>query len=285
MRPGVTWTRSICSSTRIASRRTPRLPTTSGLRTRSSATRRTRSGGSRIAYAAYASEGTLPISADIEPRILQAEQRLHDRGVQQVTILSAPDGATVTLDGRRIGVTPWSGEAVPGTHQVALELRGFSDATSKFELPLDHAVDVPVQLEPEGPKTATAAVSTADFESFGSRTRRGRSPESDRSRGRRSASELLGSARRSASNSPAPPPFQSAHDETNIEGKDRFDQATTYQTVSRVSLGVGSAFAVAGGRSSLFRSRVQVFRAHGEGRHRSGLHAALSAAWWCMARS
>ncbi len=182
-----------------------------------------------------------PDRAEIEPKIVQAEQRLLARGVQQATILSTPDGATITLDGRRVGVTPWSGEMPPGAHQVSLELRGYLDAATSFELPADRAVDVSLKLQVE-PLHPIVPVSVPVAEASVQRVRR-ITPVTWSALGVGVAG--LGAAlgfefARAAA-------VSSAKSETNVEGKDRYDEATTYQTISRVSLGVGSAFAVAGG--------------------------------------
>src|SRR5690606_29128491 len=60
------------------------------------------------------------------------EQVLEQKGVQQVTVLSEPEGATVRLDGRPVGVTPWTGDLAPGQHEVALSLRGYVDTERSF---------------------------------------------------------------------------------------------------------------------------------------------------------
>jgi tetratricopeptide (TPR) repeat protein len=83
-------------------------------------------------------------------RLVEALQnRLASKGVQQVTVLSTPPGATVTLDGQPVGVTPWTGESKPGAHHLVLTRRGSTDAESDFVLAIAEARDVVVQLEPE----------------------------------------------------------------------------------------------------------------------------------------
>lgn len=39
---------------------------------------------------------------------------------------SAPEGATVYIDGRRMGRTPWRGIVLPGKHRVELDLEGYA---------------------------------------------------------------------------------------------------------------------------------------------------------------
>ena len=44
-------------------------------------------------------------------------------GVQQVTVLSEPRGATVVMDRQPVGVTPWTGNLTPGMHHAGLSQR------------------------------------------------------------------------------------------------------------------------------------------------------------------
>src|SRR3954465_4383762 len=46
------------------------------------------------------------------------QMSLAKKGVQQVTVLSGPAGATVSIDGRPLGVTPFTGEFAPGQHRI-----------------------------------------------------------------------------------------------------------------------------------------------------------------------
>ncbi len=87
--------------------------------------------------------------ATADTAIRRLERALESRGVQQVTVLSTPAGAVVSIDGTRLGLTPWSGEIAPGFHQLTLELRGYRDETRNFDLPRDRAIDVPVTLVQE----------------------------------------------------------------------------------------------------------------------------------------
>lgn len=75
---------------------------------------------------------------------LEKEMQVH--GVQQVTILSKPPGATVWIDGHSLGLTPFTTEIVPGSHSVSLALNGHEPAQRAFELRADRAMDVEVEL-------------------------------------------------------------------------------------------------------------------------------------------
>ena len=42
-----------------------------------------------------------------------------------LTLTSQPNGATVQIDGKELGITPWSGEMKPGNHKVGISSKGF----------------------------------------------------------------------------------------------------------------------------------------------------------------
>jgi tetratricopeptide (TPR) repeat protein len=95
-------------------------------------------------------------------------RRLAAHGVQQVTVLSTPPGATVTLDGVVVGVTPWTSELTPGAHEMSLHLAEHADVVRSFDLPAYEALDVSVPLYREKAKPTpvrgadTAMPSTVD---------------------------------------------------------------------------------------------------------------------------
>lgn len=91
--------------------------------------------------------------AKVQKRVGQLEAKLARNGVQQVTVMSEPDAATVIIDGRPVGVTPWTGEIYPGGHHLTLRLEGYKQATKDFKLPDLTAIDVNVKLEPKPAET------------------------------------------------------------------------------------------------------------------------------------
>ena len=56
--------------------------------------------------------------------------------------MTAPAGAIVVIDNVSRGVTPWTGELIPGPHTLALRLAGYREAVSEIELPAEHAIDI-----------------------------------------------------------------------------------------------------------------------------------------------
>lgn len=185
--------------------------------------------------------------------IAKLERRLAQKGVQQVSILSTPVGATVAIDGTPVGVSPWTGALAPGVHAVDLTLAGYERASEQFELTPEHARDVTLTLVVAAKPVpaelpARSAVATA---------RQNASPTSDVRDGNAALSTAgwlglgaggaaLGGAlvfeilRRSAEKDAEGEPMQIrfAHDVETMQSR---------QTVARVLAGMGAALAVVGG--------------------------------------
>lgn len=129
-----------------------------------------RMGDSRSALASYRDYlRRLPQAenrVDVQARIGQLEQALKAAGVQQLTVLSTPAGATVLVDNVSRGVSPWTGELGPGRHLLSLRLDGYRDTVRELDLPSDHAIDVSVTLErsarSQAPPPPVPAVSERD---------------------------------------------------------------------------------------------------------------------------
>jgi tetratricopeptide (TPR) repeat protein len=102
--------------------------------------------------------------ARVGERVADLEKKLVTRGVQQVTILSNVTGAQVIVDGRPVGVTPWTGEIRPGKHELKLRQAGYAEAKGEFQLPADRAIDFQLEMKPgETPVAdATAGEKTSD---------------------------------------------------------------------------------------------------------------------------
>jgi tetratricopeptide (TPR) repeat protein len=82
----------------------------------------------------------------VDQRIERIEEILAIKGIQQVSILSEPAGARLSIDAQPVGVTPWTGELVPGHHVLTLEIAGYRDEARDFDLPPKRSIDVPVTL-------------------------------------------------------------------------------------------------------------------------------------------
>lgn len=92
---------------------------------------------------------------EVRERVRKLEQQLAQRGVQQLTVLSQPEGATVLLDGKPVGITPWTGDIYAGKHRLALTLEKHVAHEQIIELDAHAARDISLVLlaTPE-PKTS-----------------------------------------------------------------------------------------------------------------------------------
>ncbi len=65
------------------------------------------------------------------------------RAMASISVLSTPSGATIKLNGRPLGKTPYSGSVEPGDYEVVFELEGFDSVSTK----LSASPDAPRKLE------------------------------------------------------------------------------------------------------------------------------------------
>lgn len=93
-------------------------------------------------------ERTSEHTARVTARVTELERELAKTGVQQVTIRSTPSQAHVTIDGREVGVTPWTGDLKPGIYRVTLQHSGFESSRLEFSLSLKAALTLSAVLEP-----------------------------------------------------------------------------------------------------------------------------------------
>jgi hypothetical protein len=87
----------------------------------------------------------------VEKRIAALEADLQKRGLQQATVLSKPAGATVVIDGKPLGVTPWTGELLPGRHRLELSLERHARVERYLDVLAHRAEDFAIELAPETP--------------------------------------------------------------------------------------------------------------------------------------
>ncbi len=195
--------------------------------------------------------------ATVEAKIRNLEQRLRASGVQQVTVLSRPLGATLSVDGKPLGETPWTGELAPGRHRAVLRLVGHPDTTRDFLLPPDRAIDLDValldaQARAAGPAHAPAPPPDATPQRPRSEPMHDRGP-AVLSRVHpwtwaalgAGVATLAGSAGFELARRSAESDARSAQDQLAYQ-KD-YDTMKSRQTAARVLLGVGGALTVAGG--------------------------------------
>ena len=192
---------------------------------------------------------------EVDEKIHVLEGVLAKKGVQQVTILSRPLGATVIVDEQPVGVTPFTGQLAPGTHKVVLSLRGYAESQQKLELPADRAQVLEVPLVPgsagvavpagaAGPNAAPAATNAAPttVPPRASGPKFGIWPWVGLGAGAAALGGSLGFelARRSAEN-------DADGEDVQIAYKEKLDREQRRQTTALVLGAVGGALVVTGG--------------------------------------
>jgi hypothetical protein len=194
---------------------------------------------------------------EVDERIHALEAALAAKGVQQMTVLSSPLGATVIIDEQPVGVTPFTGQFPPGKHRVVTSLKGYVESAQDVELAADRARDVNVPLVPDTRGPGAPAGSAGSVSADGGSP--GQSPATmatDRPSGPRfgvlpwiglgAGAITLGAAgafelaRRSSEDA-------ASKDPTQVGYKQKFDQMRTRQTAARVLGVVGGALVVTGG--------------------------------------
>jgi tetratricopeptide (TPR) repeat protein len=195
------------------------------------------------------------LGAEVDGRIHALEGLLARKGVQQLTVLSRPLGATVIVDEQPVGVTPYTGQLPPGPHKVVLSLRGYADSEHKLELPADHAQELDIPLVPGG-KTAAPTPEDAAAPSAptgGSPLRAAPAPKATSKpqfgilpwvglgAGVAALGGALGFELARASAEKA-----ARKDDTQLTYKDKLDSAQSRQTTARVLAVVGGALVATG---------------------------------------
>lgn len=205
---------------------------------------------------------------EVDERVQALEAALAKKGVQQLTVLSRPLGATVIVDEQPLGVTPFTGQLPPGTHKIVLTLRGYAESARQLELPAQHAqlLEVPLvpaarrppqpaagaTLEPAAVAQPSPAGSPSAPQPHASGPRFGIWPWVTLGAGAAALGGSLGFelARRSAET-------DAQHDDTQIGYKEKLDREQSRQTAARVLAGVGGALAVTGGTLLVIRFTSQ----------------------------
>ncbi len=186
-----------------------------------------------------------PNAADVQQFVRTLSEALAKKGIQQLSVLSTPSGATVAIDGNPLGVTPLTVELPPGAHSALLTLRGYSDAQVHFTLAAATPIDLPVRLQ-AAPAQPASLVATED------RGRRfGIAPYITIGAG----AALLGTAalfelgRRSAQNA-------AKADTIQLDTERDVNAMNSRQTMARVFVGVGAAVTITGAALLVFNTRL-----------------------------
>ncbi len=86
--------------------------------------------------------------AEVSTRVRELEALLEQRGVQQLTVLSDPEGAKVVLDGQPLGLTPFTSNTHPGKHHLVLSLEGHLRSEDVVEVDAHRSQQVLYKLSP-----------------------------------------------------------------------------------------------------------------------------------------
>jgi tetratricopeptide (TPR) repeat protein len=191
-----------------------------------------------------------PDAAEVGRSIDRLEAELAQKGVQQVTVLSTPNGATIVMDEQPVGVTPWTGELAPGSHGVSIRLRGYADVERTFVLSSADAMDINVALQPESASpSASSLASSGGVPSMPSDTEPSRRSRAARTWGIVSLSAgaaALGGAfafemmRRSSAD-------DAKNEGEQLRAAQHLEDAESQATTARILAGAGAALAVTGG--------------------------------------
>jgi tetratricopeptide (TPR) repeat protein len=224
-------------------------------------------------YRQYLANATRADDAgEVRTSIAKLEHQLAGLGIQQLTVTSVPSGATVFLDGSAAGVTPFTGEFVPGTHALTVKLEGHAEARIHVEIPKAHSLEVPLRLEKHKPEPAAVATP---------KPRSVRSDRSSLSRVQPLSLGLLGVGVGSLGAgilfelSRAKSSEQSRTAESAIESAEARGAADGKQLASLVLLGAGGALVITGGVLALLDlNRTEPQRTNGVRTRQSALASA-----------
>jgi hypothetical protein len=179
--------------------------------------------------------------AQVGERIRVLSQSLANKGIQQLTVLSSPEGATVAIDGRAVGVTPLTIELAPGDHAAWLTARGYSDVRSTFRLTPTTAIDLPFTLTPRAPDEVQEPQQWPDVPQAAPHRRFGAWPFIALGAG---AAALTGAVIFEVSRASAED--DARHQREQLAFEQDVNAMNSRQTAARVLLGVGGVLAVGG---------------------------------------
>ncbi len=92
----------------------------------------------------------------VEARVQNLERRAA-ASQPRVGIVSSPAGATVTIDERAVGTTPYSGNVGAGEHRVEVRKAGYRAIVRNLKLARGQKVELELALDPLPPSPARAA--------------------------------------------------------------------------------------------------------------------------------
>jgi tetratricopeptide (TPR) repeat protein len=194
-----------------------------------------------------------PNAATVQARVNELANKLSRGGLQQLTVISTPGGATVMIDGRAVGVTPFTGDLALGQHRLQLDLPGYREPGREIALLANAPQDLNVAMDATpttNPSKPTNDAGPSALVRDGTR-RFGIAPWLVAGGGVVGLGSALGFelARRSAEDA-------AAHAPNQVEFKAQSDQMERHQTTARVLAGVSGTLLVTGTVMLLLNERT-----------------------------
>lgn len=191
---------------------------------------------------------------EVERRVRELQAALAERGVQQVTVRSKPTGATVSIDGRVRGTTPWTGELPIGSHQLQAQHPDSQPVVVALNLEPSRAQDLELALPSLEDETHAGTVAAGAHGSVGPRADEGNTREEATPSSLQPwpwvalgaggatlvAAGVFELLRRGAESDAQRARYQPDY-------YDDHERMASYQTTARVLIGVSAAFALSGG--------------------------------------
>ncbi len=79
-----------------------------------------------------------------------------------LTIESEPQQADLSIDGQRVGMTPWTGQLPPGEHQMEVSLEGFKTVAQQVSLEAGQQLSLKMALKPSGERVPPVIAIVSD---------------------------------------------------------------------------------------------------------------------------
>lgn len=194
-------------------------------------------------------------ASEVRAKIAAYSANLAARGVQQLSVFSTPAGATVTLDERSVGVTPFTDEFSPGKHHLLLQLAGYRDREIDVFLAERSPADVFLRMDAVRPDPVAVKEAPSQPLRVGDQQLdRGRplgiAPWVVTGTGAASLATALGFelARRSEES-------QAKEAQSQLEFERRIENMQTLKTTARVLAGVGGGLVLTGGILFIFDAK------------------------------
>lgn len=94
----------------------------------------------------------------VSDAIANLERRLKEQGVQQLSVLTDPTGARITVDEKYMGLSPLSLELKPGNRLIGISKEGFESIDKNVVLSAEKSMEITISLKPKAAPVEVAKV-------------------------------------------------------------------------------------------------------------------------------